>query len=35
LLYIAFKERVEETKASLFQELENAGYRPKAEGLRG
>jgi predicted nucleotide-binding protein len=34
LLYIAFKERVEEARNQLFQELEAAGYRPRAEGLR-
>lgn len=33
LLYIPFRERVEEAKASLFQELQNAGYRPDAAGL--
>jgi predicted nucleotide-binding protein len=34
LLYLPFKERVEETKGQLFQELENAGYRPQSAGLR-
>ncbi len=34
LLYIAFKERVEEANTSLFQELEAAGYRPNSAGLR-
>jgi predicted nucleotide-binding protein len=33
LLYIAFKERVEEAKTKLFRELENAGYRPRSSGL--
>ena len=33
LLYIAFKERVEEAKTKLFRELENAGYRPRSAGL--
>ncbi len=33
LLYIPFKERVEEARTQLYRELENAGYRPKSEGL--
>ena len=33
LLYIAFKERVEEARTQLYRELESAGYRPKSEGL--
>lgn len=34
LLYIPFTERVEEARTALFRELENAGYRPRSEGLR-
>jgi predicted nucleotide-binding protein len=33
LIYIPFQERVDEVKTALFKELENAGYRPKAEAL--
>jgi predicted nucleotide-binding protein len=33
LLYIAFKERVEEAKTKLYRELERAGFRPKSDGL--
>lgn len=34
LLYIPFKERVEEVRNGLFRELEAAGYRPNSAGLR-
>lgn len=34
LLYIPFKEHVSEARNQLFQELENAGYRPDSAGLR-
>ena len=34
LLYIGFKERVDEVKNQLFRELENAGYQPNSDGLR-
>lgn len=33
LIYIAFKERPDEVKAKLFQELRNAGYDPKTDAL--
>ena len=33
LIYIAFKERVEEVAGKLYGELEQAGYRPKRDGL--
>jgi len=33
LLYIPFRERVEEVKARLFRELQEAGYSPKADAL--
>lgn len=33
LIYIPFQERVDEVKTGLFKELQNAGYKPKAEGL--
>lgn len=33
LIYIPFQERVDEVKTALFKELENAGYKPKAEAL--
>lgn len=33
LLYLPFKERVDETKALLFRELKNAGYAPDAAVL--
>ena len=33
LLYIAFKEHVSEARTQLFQELQNAGYRPDPAGL--
>lgn len=33
LLYLPFKERVDETKASLFRELRAAGYTPNADAL--
>jgi predicted nucleotide-binding protein len=33
LIYIAFEERIEDAKALLFRELENAGYAPNTEAL--
>jgi predicted nucleotide-binding protein len=33
LIYIAFKERIEELAGKLYDELEQAGYRPKRTGL--
>ncbi len=33
LIYIAFKERVDEVAGKLYTELEQAGYRPKRTGL--
>ena len=33
LIYIPFQERVDEVKTALFKELENAGYKPRAEAL--
>lgn len=33
LIYIPFQERVDEVKTSLFKELQNAGYKPKADAL--
>jgi predicted nucleotide-binding protein len=33
LIYIPFKERVDEIKAQLYRELRQAGYDPKADGL--
>lgn len=33
LIYIAFKERVDEVKLKLFQELQAAGYAPRSDSL--
>jgi len=33
LIYISFKERVDEAKVRLYRELEDAGYRPKRDAL--
>lgn len=33
LIYIPFKERPDEVKAKLFQELKNTGYSPKTDAL--
>lgn len=33
LIYIAFRERVDEVKAQLFRELREAGYSPKPDAL--
>ncbi len=33
LIYIAFAERVDEVKAKLFRELQDAGYNPSPEAL--
>jgi predicted nucleotide-binding protein len=33
LIYRPFKERVEEVKAKLFKDLEEAGYKPDTKGL--
>jgi predicted nucleotide-binding protein len=33
LIYIPFKERPDEVKTKLFQELKNAGYEPKTDAL--
>jgi predicted nucleotide-binding protein len=33
LIYISFREFIEEAKALLFRELENAGYNPRTEAL--
>ncbi len=33
LIYIPFKERPDEVKSKLFQELKNAGYDPKMDAL--
>jgi predicted nucleotide-binding protein len=33
LIYIAFQERVDEVKTALYKELQNAGYKPKADAL--
>jgi predicted nucleotide-binding protein len=33
LIYIAFKERVDEVRGQLFRELREAGYRPREDGL--
>lgn len=33
LLYIPFKERIDEAGAKLFRELEAAGYRPRRDAL--
>ena len=33
LIYIPFKERPDEVKGELFQELRNAGYNPKPDAL--
>jgi predicted nucleotide-binding protein len=34
LIYIGFKERVDEVKGELFRGLEAAGYQPSSDGLR-
>ena len=33
LIYIPFQERVDEVKTALFKELQNAGYKPRADAL--
>lgn len=33
LIYIPFNERVDEVKALLFRELQNAGFNPRADAL--
>jgi predicted nucleotide-binding protein len=33
LIYIPFRERVDELKAKLFQELRHAGYEPHTDAL--
>ena len=35
LIYIPFKERVDEVKAKLFGELQAAGYTPNSDALSG
>jgi predicted nucleotide-binding protein len=33
LMYIPFREFIEEAKALLFRELQNAGYNPRTDAL--
>jgi predicted nucleotide-binding protein len=33
LIYIPFQELVDEVKTALYKELQNAGYKPKADAL--
>ena len=33
LIYISFQERVDEVRTDLFRHLEEAGFKPKADGL--
>jgi predicted nucleotide-binding protein len=33
LIYIPYKERIDEVKSQLFRELRSAGYTPRTEGL--